>query len=173
MKYIFKGYVFLGISCNGMCHSYEDFIPVELTEKEVQILRTQVKPDEDGDIIPCLQKEFPALFKKIDMEASLFAKYATLHEGIVNGSFEEYLSEGKSIEGFIEEDRNNGIYQPAQDFSPQLLIKDWYKWEEAYLLTLSYSDRIRYIVNRYDVKTEDIDEISNEYSLEMPEKMKP
>ena len=144
MIYNFKGYVFLGISCNGMGHSYEDLVPVDLTDEEATILRTKVKPDEDGDIVPCLQKEFPQLFKKIDNEASVFAKYATVHEGVITGLFEEYLEDKSKLLDFSEE----------------------------HLETLSFNDRIQYIMKSFDLGPEELADIDNQYSLELPEELK-
>ena len=174
MKYNFKGYVFLGCSCNGQGHSYSDLVPVELSDEDARIIQYQVRPDEDGDIVPNLKMFFPRLYKKINKEASLFATYATLHEGIANGLYEEYLPEGKSIVGFIQEDIDSGRYDAPDKDCPELCIKDWYEWEEKYLLTLSYTDRIQYIVDRYLTEEDaaSIKEIDNEYSLELPDEMR-
>ena len=175
MKYNFKGYVFLGISCNGGSHSYEDIVPVDLTEEEAQLIRAKVQPDADADIVDSLRQELPAIYEKVNKEASRFATYATLHEGIATGSFEEYLPEDKTIEGFIQEDIESGRYKPVVDAAPELLVRNWYKWEEDYLHQLPYQERIDYIVNRY-LTEEDVnalDEIDNEYSLELPDALKP
>ena len=169
MKYNFKGYVFLGCSCNGQGHSYRNLVPVELSDEDARIIKFQVKPDEDGDIVPNLKRYFPRLYKKINKEAAIFAKYATLHEGIATGLYEEYLPEGKSIEGFMEEDLESGRYPGAiTDAS------SWYDWEEKYLLTLPYTERIQYIVDRYlcDEDAESINDIDNEYTLELPDELK-
>ena len=144
MKYNFKGYVFLGVSCNGMSHSYEDLVPIDLSEEEVTILRTQVKPNEDGDIVPCLRKDFPQLFQKIDKEGSVFAKYASVHEGVITGLFEEYLEDKSKLLDFSEE----------------------------YLATLSFHDRIQYVAKSFDLGPEEFADIDNQYSLELPEELK-
>ena len=153
-----------GIGWNGGVREYNGVVNVELSEQEMEQLKSARAKHEKEHADFDVEDEFPEIFGKIERKSFDFKVYTLVLDTCVrwNTEYGDVCEED-----LIEEDIQLGKFVPlyvnAEGSSRDALIMNqWFIWLVESVKDLSYREQADYLIQRYKMELPTFDEVEFE-----------
>ena len=145
-------YQFHFIYTTGINDTYETDIDVDLTDQEVQLIRSSISPESSTRVDEQLRRRLKKIYKKIIATGYPFCQYVSCHGIRLLDMGNDISWEPVDYDALLQEDIARGFVPHDNDGHPYIkeeLLRQWVQWETLQLSDKPYPERVKYYEERY------------------------